>query len=558
MGIHGLPAELLLIIFKFAATTPPRKGDKVSVCITLSHVCKKWRRLAISCQAFWALIPRRTTQWTNICLSRCLSTPLSLNIEAPCAAESDYHHAARLTFPHFMRAKHLRLVLDDRTDAAAPLLQDISAALSAYPLSIVDDVNVVFRGRAPLDPHGPSQQPLLPATLFPSTVRSVYIDNCALLDTPTMFSSGIRRIEFVNIKPWPTVHIMAQFFRAIPQLEYFAYRLTEAGHDMHIDWKVPLPEFRGVDLNHLRGLFLEGPINQNYVVFSCLSLPSNTALIMRNSKARRSRSAFSTFPHDPPREQFQALVARSSSALQSHFADAVPRGAHYDAVRFEGDTISAARDKHSSADQSWRYVAILPAPGDICLEAPVKMILSDAELHRRSLEAVATLPIFTLARTIEFGNDFHWQDMLTAMVAPSAVQVVQLESLTAVDRFTHQLQKVEPKDIFPKLECVRLLGIIFNERDIDLLSLGQGLVPTMRLIYAKNSRIRLELRRCVMSQANRQLLEARMDPWLVDYDEYTAPPPESNPRLPLGIELALRKLGGRKKHKELPSSTFGR
>lgn len=101
-------------------------------------------------------------------------------------------------------------------------------------------------------------------------------------------------------------------------------------------------------------------------------------------------------------------------------------------------------------------------------------------------------------------------------------------------------------------------NIIFNERDIDSLSLSQGLVPTMQLKYAKDSRIRLELRRCVMSQADRRLLEARINSWLVDYgySEYTAPPPESNQRLPLGIVLAVRKLRGRKKHKEPLSSTF--
>ncbi|KZV69011.1 hypothetical protein PENSPDRAFT_686723 [Peniophora sp. CONT] len=557
MGVHTLPTELLLITFKLVTEIPPERGDPVTVSIGLSHVCHRWRVLAVSCEEFWAVLPRRSTWWTQLCLSRCPSAPLALDFRAQYAAESDYLAAAQLTYPHFMRAKRVRLMLDDHHNSTDRLLGDVSAAFASFPLATIQDVNIVFRGRAPLGPQGPSHQPLLDTSLIPPTLRSLHIDNCAL-DTTTTFPSGIRHIEFVNVRPWSSVHLMARFFHNVPQLEYFSLRLTKPGYDMPIDWKSPLPEIRGVNLKHLRGLFLEGPTNQNHVVFSTLAFPSNTSLTLKNSESRPRRSAFSFFHQEPLSEQFQHLVVRSTTALRIHFSDAITRGAHYDAVRLEDHAVKTIHDEQPACKEQWRYSDVLPHPGDLHLEATMHLLHSDDDLHRQSLEAVTSLPIFTQAQTIEFGNDFRWRDIEIAVTAPSAARVVQLESLNATERFTDELQNIEPKDLLPKLECVRLSEIIFNDRDVDLISMNrlvsmnQALIPTLHLLYGKDSGIRIELRRCVMGHADRQSLDIRAHPWPVQYDEYTAPPPQNKPRLPPGIASALSKIrGGRKPKKPL-------
>ena len=132
---------------------------------------------------------------------------------------------------------------------------------------------------------------------------------------------------------------MAEFFRSVPRLEYFSHRLTKSSCDMRVDWKMPLPNPHGVTLKHLRTLFLEGPTNQNHVIFSSLDFPSSAALTLRNSHLRPGRSAFSYFYRGPEPEEYRNLVARTSDALQSHFIEAVSRGACYDIVRLEHHAI---------------------------------------------------------------------------------------------------------------------------------------------------------------------------------------------------------------------------
>ncbi|KZV69013.1 hypothetical protein PENSPDRAFT_493498 [Peniophora sp. CONT] len=363
MSVHALPTELLLDIFNLVAKDPPDKGDMVTVCTGLSHVCQRWRQIAVSCEAFWTVLPRRSTQWTNLCLSRCPSALLQLDFRASMAQDTDYQHAARLVFPRFMRAKHLRLALDHNS---ATLLEEISAALPAWPLAIIEDVDVAFRRRA--YPHV-EQLPLLPAALFPSALQSVHIDSCTLLNAPTIFPPGIRRIELIDVRPWSTVHLVIQFFRAIPQLEYFLYRTTRHGLEVPIDWQAPLPETRCVSLKHLRGLHLEGSLVDNYIIFSILVLQPSVSLTIKELLRNPSSRYLFLVLRGPSVEQYRNLTVRSGSALRSHFSEAIDRGAHYDVVRLDERSINTVCDDKAKPAHNWKHAAILPNSSELSLEA---------------------------------------------------------------------------------------------------------------------------------------------------------------------------------------------
>ena len=129
---------------------------------------------------------------------------------------------------------------------------------------------------------------------------------------------------------------------------------------------------------------------------------------------------------------------------------------------------------------------------------------------------------------------------------------MQLESLNALENFARELQRIGAKTLFPFLECIRLYDIIFNEHDVDVLIGGKGPIIGLKHMYGSGGSVHLELRHCVMGSVARRWLGECASPWVVDYDEHTAPPldPESKPRLPPGIASALRKIGSGRKIRE--------
>ncbi|KZV69014.1 hypothetical protein PENSPDRAFT_652707 [Peniophora sp. CONT] len=445
------------------------------------------------------------------------------------AQETDYRHAARLLFPRFMRAKRFRLALDHNS---ASLLQEITAALPAWPLAMIEDVDITFRGHT-----GPRTTSQLPVTLFPSTLRSVHIDNCVFLSTPTTFPPGICRIELVDVKPWSTMPLMVQFFRAIPQLEHFLHRFTSHGQDLHIDWQASLPKPRCVRLTHLRSLHLEGPLVDNYIVFNSLDIPPSASLVLKVVGPNRSPLSLNSLLRAPPSARYSDLVARSRLALRDHFSEAIERGAHYDAVRLGGRMISARYCEQAKPAYTWEYTDVLPDPSELSLTAlEFHSRDTDPDIERASIDVVFSLPIFTLATTIEFGDACVWHRPSVLSQFASA-RVVHFEDLNELRFFFSALER-GTWPLFPMLECIRLVGVSIDDMNVNVFSLTN--TDMLRDIY-KDRKVRVELCRCIIKKSSLEKLEGSLYPWPVLYDGYRPPPPPVDSR-PALRTLALRRV----------------
>ncbi|KAH0826336.1 hypothetical protein J3R83DRAFT_5290 [Lanmaoa asiatica] len=96
--VHWLPTELLIEIFLIR--TEDENADLAiglpynSAPVLISHVCHKWRELALATSRLWSFISYRTPQWTpqplSVFLQRAGSSPISFNfISTPGTSTSD-------------------------------------------------------------------------------------------------------------------------------------------------------------------------------------------------------------------------------------------------------------------------------------------------------------------------------------------------------------------------------------------------------------------------------------------------------------------------------------
>ncbi|KAI0709170.1 hypothetical protein C8Q76DRAFT_597069, partial [Earliella scabrosa] len=91
--IHTIPDELLLVIFQLVLCQPPhsrvvapsgesRDGIEVSMILGITHVCKRWRAVAIGYPCLWSCIGDRHLELLELFLVRSLQIPLSLHLRS--------------------------------------------------------------------------------------------------------------------------------------------------------------------------------------------------------------------------------------------------------------------------------------------------------------------------------------------------------------------------------------------------------------------------------------------------------------------------------------------
>ncbi|KAF8868002.1 hypothetical protein BD779DRAFT_1393234, partial [Infundibulicybe gibba] len=76
--VARLPPEILSRIFVFNARMV-RPGDRVDVARAISHVCRRWREIALDCPRLWPHINfEHGPRWLTRVIERSRSVPLSL------------------------------------------------------------------------------------------------------------------------------------------------------------------------------------------------------------------------------------------------------------------------------------------------------------------------------------------------------------------------------------------------------------------------------------------------------------------------------------------------
>ena len=215
--INRLPTELLIEIF--LVRTKDESTDLVvglpynSAPVLISHVCHKWRELALATSHLWSFISYRTPQWIpqplSVFLQRAGSSPISFNfISTPSTCTSDnlntstLEAATSVNIIHTLCCQHRRFHSLTFECGFAKSMEHILAGIALvydhlYELESLDlaisSLNPSFEGTQLLtsDQLSPDQSP--PGS--PIALRHLRLQQMPLSILPVFLFRSIRTLE---------------------------------------------------------------------------------------------------------------------------------------------------------------------------------------------------------------------------------------------------------------------------------------------------------------------------------------------------------------------------
>ena len=136
--INRIPSEILSLIPDYSDEDDP---DEAS--ITLTHVCRSWREIFISCPSLWTSLTFTDTDKTRTFIERSKFSPL--NIYASNLNDETYlDDALSLVMPHIPRLKSLSFHSDAIPDTLrnflchVPLLEDLEIHIDSPQAQTLD------------------------------------------------------------------------------------------------------------------------------------------------------------------------------------------------------------------------------------------------------------------------------------------------------------------------------------------------------------------------------------------------------------------------------------
>ncbi|KZV66664.1 hypothetical protein PENSPDRAFT_654705 [Peniophora sp. CONT] len=275
-----LPVELLeqVFLWTYALHNPDYGMAGMPACAFLSHVSRRWREVAVRCQALWSEAVRPSIAATELCLTRCPTHPVKLAVDARFTqldGDSErYRQAVRLAFGAAKRAE----VITVRLNADGVLLGFAEALTFEKHLSelkdLLYDINPCPSREIVIEYESDSGDTFSVDEIIEHTSRKLSIirlTGCQATYLKAFSSTNIRELRLCNSILWNSVDDMVTLFRALPLLEVLDYSYD---HDRHAsmaypkEYSEPLPEVR---MDHLKRLDLRSFWREDVTIYTILS-----------------------------------------------------------------------------------------------------------------------------------------------------------------------------------------------------------------------------------------------------------------------------------------------
>ena len=130
---HVIPPEVFSLI--------AHQCDEEEDFISLTHICQKWRQIAISCPSLWTNLDCEDINKTRAYLKRSKVSPLKINLENVYYLDD----AFCLTIPHFGRLKNLSLFVDsEKFLELTKHLRSPAPFIKTLSLNVIDPMEFVL------------------------------------------------------------------------------------------------------------------------------------------------------------------------------------------------------------------------------------------------------------------------------------------------------------------------------------------------------------------------------------------------------------------------------
>ena len=446
--VYSIPPEILIHIFVWLITLNPipalwsRGGPahtRLAWIVPTTHVCKRWRAVAIANPCLWTEINHRSSgvHWALEMTRRARQAPVAVTLDADCMPLSDY------VVEHIDHVRYLEL-----KDGA---MGDVTTVLTRLnrPAPMLESVNI-FCDRMCAVP--------CPADLFAHTtprLRHVWTSAYYVPPNHTIFLASLFSLKFINhlfffaetdLPPKQyTYDEVLDVLERMPALEVlYVHRVLSPG-------PASMGTSRSISLPRLNELSLGGVLN------SCCSLAANLDLPAHTSVHMICHPFSDTWEDCQPLVPFMARRVAAAAAIHAIEHLAIYSLSDKDITLTLGPL--EARRAPSSA---------LPFNVDITFS------LSSGAIIRGLVEAFcAVIPLGGLQELSVFtGLESwwrlqHWQEMLRPAQCVETVNVRGAAARHLVSPLRMESRAGEPPDeaptlLFPALKTLalwELLGI---------------------------------------------------------------------------------------------------
>ncbi|VDB85252.1 unnamed protein product [Peniophora sp. CBMAI 1063] len=292
-----LPVEILdqVFLWTHALYVTDNGATVMPNCAYLSHVCRRWREVALRCQTLWSDVVRPTYEATQFCLARCPTHPLNLFIGSRYTQVDDdsetYREAVDLAFTVVQRADAIRVRLD--VTRGPPL--DLAGALTFW--------NHIFGLKALLSRIDPFPARELEIEYgsetgdtfnidgllqhSPRRLAVAHLSGCTTTMPREFSSTHLRELRLHNSVLWHDVDELVAFLQAVPLLETLEYSYDQNRHTDMV-YSPPSDSLPEVTLKYLRHVNLRSFWREDVMIYTVLrhSPRMNASIAPRASHER--------------------------------------------------------------------------------------------------------------------------------------------------------------------------------------------------------------------------------------------------------------------------------
>jgi hypothetical protein len=268
----SLPPELLTRIFHFQALAEPPGLSRVRILgwITVTHVCRRWRHVALDDSSLWARISGmpRSVRWLSEMLVRAQNMPLVFDYVFIPKREILTSVLPLISRTCELKLRSLSLSLSENVqsicEAAAPELEhfeiEVSDTASVMFLQLAG--KTLFKGRMPKLRTISLIQVFIPWSLLPrgqlTQLKIMLHSKISISDPPSLVNLDQLVVLLINS---PELEILSLHL-------CFPTRLSQPPHGQQIH------------LPRLSRLYLEGPTSRVTNLFERFMIPSSTSLCL--------------------------------------------------------------------------------------------------------------------------------------------------------------------------------------------------------------------------------------------------------------------------------------
>ncbi|VDB99121.1 unnamed protein product [Peniophora sp. CBMAI 1063] len=467
-----IPAELLRIVFVFAAMGVRDRGRGAPPCAKLSHVNKRWRDIALTTQELWSTVPRKSSEWTSICLLRAPSALLDVILTNDHLQDEGYRTAAVKALSAWPRIRSVRATLAryltpegplvDRSksmfDALLGTLGAPNATLEQLHLNFTIDSGITGRW-TPIN---------LSNDLFggqhPLHLSDIELSNCALPrpPPPSLFGSGLRSLRLFNTQAWVDIDSMVKCLRAVPMLEKLVYRFSRSPAEGFDFEPSSVHQPRCIPLRHLKTMSLGGFWVQNMAIFSYIAAPSQCHLEVLHCE-------WDDFVDEMPEEAALELISGCAATMKQHFMPATSQGVAFSSVIPFEFAVWAESNPADPAEAS-----LLPHKLELALPQTGK-----PSIKRAVFDMVVSQPVVTNTESLFFTADL-WKLHPECFDLYINVREIILNGYDDAEALVTAL-RTRGATIFPVLAFIVLRRFYVEDLGLDLL---RELVAELRTDHA--------------------------------------------------------------------------